>query len=833
MNSSIEGLQSATSSSLDSLQNTTTNSIRDLGSKIQQNFLTEALATLNVRITEGDKEMDAQVLWLKAIGGQQMDHRSNVTTLAKLNADHNLNKRNFITMSAHPYFSFIMQSGVSLQNGPDEWGVRTWWVTWQALNFDFSAKLFTGTPTYTRTLYYSDIAMNQYQNGTTMRILFPSQTTGDTLFPMQNNPDLPPAAFMTKNAGSGWADDLSFSEYSGQVEVNAWQWIEAANNTWMQVIVSLNTQTISQELKGLLTDSPKDRLFMFFRRPHGHMIAASHGIFHSESARDLSKINPIENPPKVSEWKMIACNISTDVVVREACEGLYKIYGGWDRIPALNTEMTLNGSRYWVDVGHSSSKLNFTVVMLKDRASVMGPIEESQAAVLAKVEAENAKVAEEINDKKTLTYVILSIATVLGVMAPLIIGLWLGSKLVRLASRMDEIATLQFRNNSIDSSNFTEIDKFQKSFMQMSNGLQAFGKFVPAAVVKVLVTGSMKASDQMVNRELTVLFADIESFSTISETISPEDLVAVCTPYFEKMCRQIIKRNGCIDKFIGDCIMAMWNAPVETDGHEIDAIASGLAMQDSIQAAHAVWTNAGLPILKFRAGIHSGPCLVGNFGCSHRVAYTCLGDTVNLASRLEALNKKFGSYLMCSDATYQKSKSRFHFRMLAKVTVPGKSEIVPIYEVLALRRGLPELRRPSYSNTQRRDKSPDPSPRPQALSYEKISTEIHVQEAGDDDVTVMVMPNSVASSEDKAAMTVYHWKIVSQAALLDHGAVYEEAYQALNAGRLVEAKNKLATNTEFTATDVAWAALTAQYERQVKGNLPQWDGVFYFEHKED
>ena len=92
----------------------------------------------------------------------------------------------------------------------------------------------------------------------------------------------------------------------------------------------------------------------------------------------------------------------------------------------------------------------------------------------------------------------------------------------------------------------------------------------------------------------------------------------------------------------------------QVDGHELDAIESGLAMQDAIQAAHAEWAAVGLPILKFRAGIHSGPCLVGNFGCSHRVAYTCLGDTVNLASRLEALNKKFGTYLMCSDNTYQK-----------------------------------------------------------------------------------------------------------------------------------------------------------------------------------
>ena len=95
------------------------------------------------------------------------------------------------------------------------------------------------------------------------------------------------------------------------------------------------------------------------------------------------------------------------------------------------------------------------------------------------------QVNQEVSAKKTLTYVILSIATVLGVSAPLVIGMWLGIKLVRLAGRMDDIATLNFHNESIRSTNFAEIDKFQKSFMQMSNGLKAFGKFVPGAVVKV------------------------------------------------------------------------------------------------------------------------------------------------------------------------------------------------------------------------------------------------------------------------------------------------------------------------------------------------------------
>ena len=240
---------------------------------------------------------------------------------------------------------------------------------------------------------------------------------------------------------------------------------------WMQAALGLNTQTVSAELLSLLHGAPKDRIFMFFRQPHGHMIAASHGKYHSESDRDLSKINPLVSPPNVNEWKKISCDNSTDVLIAQSCKQLLAKYGGWDRIPAQATEMTLNGSRYWVDVGHSTSDLNFTVVLLKDRASVMGAIEASQAAVVqqvndsnanisarvqadrqqvaAEIDASNKAVVDDVEAKKVLTYIILTIACALGILAPLLIGAWLGRKLVKLAARMDEIATLNFSGRAM------------------------------------------------------------------------------------------------------------------------------------------------------------------------------------------------------------------------------------------------------------------------------------------------------------------------------------------------------------------------------------------------
>ena len=102
----------------------------------------------------------------------------------------------------------------------------------------------------------------------------------------------------------------------------------------------------------------------------------------------------------------------------------------------------------------------------------------------------------------------------------------------------------------------------------------------------------------------------------------------ICTEYFERVCLHIVQRNGTIDKFIGDCIMAIWNAPVPQEGHEVDAVAAALTMQKSIHSMHGEWQARDLPMIKFRLGIHTGECLVGNFGCrSHRkgwIVSTCM-----------------------------------------------------------------------------------------------------------------------------------------------------------------------------------------------------------------
>eukprot|EP00668_Euglena_longa_P043269 GGOE01057427.1.p1 GENE.GGOE01057427.1~~GGOE01057427.1.p1 ORF type:complete len:377 (+),score=127.19 GGOE01057427.1:511-1641(+) len=369
---------------------------------------------------------------------------------------------------------------------------------------------------------------------------------------------------------------------------------------------------------------------------------------------------------------------------------------------------------------------------------------------------------------------------------------------------------------------FTELHRFQASFIKMERGLQAFGKFVPQAVVKVLIAGNMKVDDRMSNEKMTIMFADIEGFSTVCETVPPDVLVEVCTEYFEATCSSIVQSHGTIDKFIGDCIMALWNAPEPLPAHERAAVAAALAMQTSVIELHSSWQQRGLPILKFRVGIHTGMCLVGNYGCSYRISYTCLGDSVNLAARLEALNKKFGTFLCVSHATYEGCREDFHFRKLAKVTVPGKAEVLPVFEVLCPRvvvgsplnlfLDLPGAASPSHQTELSSNFSDNLSP-----TCIRIRSRAEKQLDSDESL----------DDKDTSDQVPYHWRYISQSALLEMTGRYEAAYVAMVYGDLPQAERLL--NDQTTVTDKAWAALTDQL-KHLDAAQP-WDGVFYFREK--
>eukprot|EP00667_Euglena_gracilis_P006866 EG_transcript_6924 len=569
------------------LEGTTESSMEAMANTIQRLLMNQALDKFEGLLAQGDRASSELVALVRGSGLLQCDlHPARFDFQRQ--ALGRLYSPPFNVMLANPAFSEVSLVG-ALWNGTEAHPRPAFWVTWVTLNVD-ALHNTVGTAT----LYGSTLAMAPGEAWTTMNVSYVDQVTAQPLA-LLSSQKAPSSSFVfDKYPDIGWLKTMFWNKYTGQLELVSERWLPALNDTYMMVEIRIGTWTLSDELRNQLQEFPFDRLVLFTRGEVGHMMAASHGKYFSHSDVDRRYINPLTNPPNLSLYSAWNCTRSTDLIIQQACQRLINEYHNWSDIPELVQEMVLGGQRYWVATAISTVSVPCTVLMLKNRASVMGVIDDSQAQVEGSVAS-----------KKGTTFTILGVVSAVAVVLPLAVGVWLASRLHTLAAAMDRIAQLQFTASAPAPTMFRELHRFQSSFTQMERGLEAFAKFVPQAVVKVLMSGQMQASNEMLPETLTVMFADIEGFSTICELESPATLVAVCTEYFEAMCRDIVQQKGTIDKFIGDCIMAMWNAPDPVPRHEREAVAAALAMQGSVMELHTKWRVHGLPVLKFRLGMHT------------------------------------------------------------------------------------------------------------------------------------------------------------------------------------------------------------------------------------
>lgn len=184
-------------------------------------------------------------------------------------------------------------------------------------------------------------------------------------------------------------------------------------------------------------------------------------------------------------------------------------------------------------------------------------------------------------------------------------------------------------------------------------------------------------------QELTVMFTDIRDFTSISETFEPEALVEFLNEYLGAMTDIVFAHNGLLDKYIGDAVMALWGAPLPLPDHAAKACRTALDMRDKLKDLHRDWKARGLPSLEIGIGINTGPMVVGNMGSHRRFNYTVIGDHVNLASRLEGLNKVYGTHILLSQYAHAQLGEEFLLREIDAVRVKGKQQPVAIYELLA------------------------------------------------------------------------------------------------------------------------------------------------------
>jgi adenylate cyclase len=221
------------------------------------------------------------------------------------------------------------------------------------------------------------------------------------------------------------------------------------------------------------------------------------------------------------------------------------------------------------------------------------------------------------------------------------------------------------------------VETRQKKFVK-----DAFSTYLAPSVVKNLLESPEKLVLGGEKRVITAFFSDVQGFTSISESLPPEELVELLNEFLTEMTDIILRHEGTVDKFEGDAIIAFFGAPNDLENQAEVACMACIDMQKRLSELRKKWQGQGRPELRMRIGLCTGPAVVGNMGSRSRMDYTMMGDTVNTAARLEGVNKVYGTYTMISESTYQAAGGWIRARELDAINVVGKKEPVKIYELI-------------------------------------------------------------------------------------------------------------------------------------------------------
>jgi len=216
-----------------------------------------------------------------------------------------------------------------------------------------------------------------------------------------------------------------------------------------------------------------------------------------------------------------------------------------------------------------------------------------------------------------------------------------------------------------------------------------FGQYVPPELADEMSQDPAHYTMEGQSREMTVLFSDIRGFTNFSEKLPPAELAEVLNAYLSTMTRIVQQHRGTIDKYIGDAIMAFWNAPVDLGDHASRAVQTALDMQAALSQLNQEFAARGWPEVKIGVGVNTGRMSVGNMGSEFRMSYTVMGDAVNLGSRLEGITKQYGVGILVTQTTVEADPEHV-FMKVDDVRVKGKETPVAIYEPLGGKAGLDE-----------------------------------------------------------------------------------------------------------------------------------------------
>ena len=263
-----------------------------------------------------------------------------------------------------------------------------------------------------------------------------------------------------------------------------------------------------------------------------------------------------------------------------------------------------------------------------------------------------------------------------------IFGSRMSTSLKRITAQASRIRMLAAPDDAPVTSRVAEINELGRTTAMAQRSIWSFARFVPKDIVKGIVDGSISIELGGVRREVTLLFTDVTNFTGIAEAADPDTLMHQTSRHLAALTEAFHAEGGTVDKFIGDSVMVFWNAPHLQSDHVERACRAALAAKVASDALNTQFEAEGLPPFAVRFGIHVGDAVVGNVGSAERMNYTALGNSVNLAARLEGLNKQYGTTILVSDAVRKRVEYRFQLNAIASVIAKGMTTETRVYELV-------------------------------------------------------------------------------------------------------------------------------------------------------
>lgn len=378
----------------------------------------------------------------------------------------------------------------------------------------------------------------------------------------------------------------------------------------------------------------------------------------------------VQSDPKV--MALLLSQLDKGSVDRAALAKLDTVYGPVqtmvERAPDRTgqTEIIIGGRPYFVNIARIRDKslLNGTAIVVAAPASDFTG--ESERLLRTGV---------------SVSLVLLAVGVFIAFLASRLVS----RSLTQLTSEAAKLSELDFTDYELLPTRVTEIRALNRAIDAARDAIRAFALYVPKELVRKIVSAGQREAHSGARQDVTIMFTDIKGFTAICEHNTPEAVVAMLSRYFEIANQGVERHHGAITQFLGDAVNAMWNAPVRVRDHAAKACACALDLRDAFDQFNAEQRERGEPELITRFGIHTGPALVGSVGAAERLQYTAMGDTVNVASRLEGINKEYGTTILTTRAVYDRCKDRFDFRPLGEVKAKGREEAVEAFELTGRR----------------------------------------------------------------------------------------------------------------------------------------------------